>query len=94
MADSRLVECRTETLEMRSGNFGRLKARRDETIEGRDGMEWDGMEQRAGAARLWSQRPETLVMSFFQPRSVVTLVNFPHRVSSFMNITMTEIELP
>jgi hypothetical protein len=30
-----LVECRTETLEMREGNFGRLKARRDETIEAR-----------------------------------------------------------
>jgi hypothetical protein len=50
--------------------------------------------EHVGAARLWSQRPETLVMSFFQLRSVVTLVNFPHRVSSFMNITMTEIELP
>ena len=26
-AVSRRVECRTETLEMRKGNFGRLKAR-------------------------------------------------------------------
>src|SRR5216684_4501294 len=32
---SRLVECRTETLEMRKGNDGRLKAKREVTIEAR-----------------------------------------------------------
>ncbi len=32
---SRLVECRTETLEIRRGNFSRLEVKRDETIDAR-----------------------------------------------------------